>query len=214
MHGDPTGRDGGTKKVKDSEDSENETLEDLEHNEDGRRWCYQVLEPRDARRPDPDLGLEVLSTAGPALKGSEPEHRHALAEDQGPRRRSESATLPARLAPCRRCPLRPRSCSTRPPAAAACSDSEAAATPSRPKLEAGGLRFAADKSADGPPPAWLVLTAAAAQELARGLRPRVGVGAGEQPLSASDRDSDVSKRGVAPAAVRSSLAEQLEEWRH
>ena len=79
MHGDPTGRDGGTKKVK--EDSENEPLEDLEHNEDGRGCCYQVLEPRDARGPDPDLGLDVLSTAGPALKGSEPEHRHALAEE-------------------------------------------------------------------------------------------------------------------------------------
>ena len=38
MHGDQTGRDGGTKKVK----KENETLDDLEQNEDGR-GCYQPL---------------------------------------------------------------------------------------------------------------------------------------------------------------------------
>ncbi len=38
MHGDQTGRDGGTKKVKE----ENETLDDLERtsNEDGRGCCY------------------------------------------------------------------------------------------------------------------------------------------------------------------------------
>ena len=39
MHGDQTGRDGGTKKVRE----ENETLDDLEHNEDGRGCCYQPL---------------------------------------------------------------------------------------------------------------------------------------------------------------------------
>jgi hypothetical protein len=39
VHGDQTGRDGGTKKVRE----ENETLDDLEHNEDGRGCCYQPL---------------------------------------------------------------------------------------------------------------------------------------------------------------------------
>ena len=37
--GDQTGRDGGTKKSQGS----NETLDDLEHNEDGRGCCYQPL---------------------------------------------------------------------------------------------------------------------------------------------------------------------------
>jgi hypothetical protein len=40
VHGDQTGRDGGgTKKVKE----ENETLDDIEHNEDRRGCCYQPL---------------------------------------------------------------------------------------------------------------------------------------------------------------------------
>ena len=38
MHGDQTGRDGGTKKVKE----ENETLDDLQQNED-ERGCFQPL---------------------------------------------------------------------------------------------------------------------------------------------------------------------------
>ncbi len=43
MHGDQTGRDGGTKKVTVKEENETLRLEDLEHNEDGRGCCYQPL---------------------------------------------------------------------------------------------------------------------------------------------------------------------------
>ncbi len=43
MHGDQTGRDGGTKKVTGKELEENEPLDDLEHDEDGRGCCYQPL---------------------------------------------------------------------------------------------------------------------------------------------------------------------------
>ncbi len=46
MHGDQTGRDGGTKTVKE----ENETLDDLEHNEDGRGCCLLSAAFKDESR--------------------------------------------------------------------------------------------------------------------------------------------------------------------
>ena len=57
-HGDQAGRDGGTKKIKE----ENETLDDLEHNEDGRGCCCQPLlktDPEAAHR-SPSRIADVL----------------------------------------------------------------------------------------------------------------------------------------------------------
>ena len=59
MHGDQTGRDGGTKKVKE----ENEPLDDLEHYEDGRGCCYQPLLKTNPEAADrsPSRSADVLS---------------------------------------------------------------------------------------------------------------------------------------------------------
>ena len=57
MHGDQTGRDGGTKKVKE----ENETLDDLQQNED-ERGCFQPLLKTDteAAERNPSRTANVL----------------------------------------------------------------------------------------------------------------------------------------------------------
>jgi hypothetical protein len=58
VHGDQTGRDGGTKKVKE----ENEPLDDLGHNEDGRGCCHQPLLKTNPEAADrsPSRSADVL----------------------------------------------------------------------------------------------------------------------------------------------------------
>ena len=83
MHGasDQTGlgRDGGTKKVKE----QNETLDDLEHNEDGRGCCYQPLlktYPEAADR-SPSSIANVLRDL---MRGGQQELRTGIDSDQDP----------------------------------------------------------------------------------------------------------------------------------
>ncbi len=78
-HGDQAGRDGGTKKNME----ENETLDDLEHNEDGRGCCYQPLLTADPEAADrsPSRLANVLRDL---MRGGQQELRTGVASHFSP----------------------------------------------------------------------------------------------------------------------------------
>ena len=79
VHGDQTGRDGGTKKIKE----ENGPLDDLDQNEDGRGFCHQPLSKTDPEAADrsPSRIVKVLRDL---MRGGQQELRTGIASHFSP----------------------------------------------------------------------------------------------------------------------------------